>query len=447
MNKNDYFLSETWNNALTRIKESGQVQEEVFFYFNDSRLYSVNDKDAIVVVPGFINFSVLSQFKTLIETVLNEITGNYYEIKILQESEIEENNKSQILDDYFNKFFSREVDSSFTFDNFVTGRCNLQAQVAADTCAQRPGSMYNPLFIYGGSGVGKTHLLNAIGNKFKSLYPNKIVGFITATEFVDDVFKAKKENVYDELKDTFRKVDLLLVDDIQFLANKTKSHELFFTIFNDLVNNKKQICVTSDQSPDDIRGLEDRLITRFNQGLTVNMVSPEYDTAYNIVKMKTKSLDSQFDDEVISYIATNFSQDVRSLEGAITRLLFFSINFSNDKDHISLDTALEAFRDQVNIQDKNSLTTEKIMKTVCNYYGLNKAQITSNIRTKNIATARHIAIYLSRKLLDEPYDKIGEKFGGRDHSTIISSCRKVEDLIKRDQIYLKVINDIETKLK
>ena len=321
--------------------------------------------------------------------------------------------------------------------------------MAAFYVANNPGVIYNPLFIYGSSGIGKTHLLNAIGNKVKELYPDKVIGFLTASEFVNDVFKAKKENAYDELKDEFRKVDLLLVDDVQFLANKTKSHELFFTIFNELVNNRKQIVVTSDQSPDDIRGLEERLVTRFNQGLTVNIVAPEYETAVDIVKMKIKNnitISQQIDDDVISYIATNFSQDVRSLEGAINRLLFYSINWSDDKDHITLQTAVEAFKDQI-IENNNELNINKVKKTVCDYYHLTKQQLVGSIRTKNIATARHIAIYLCRKLLDAPYEKIGDEFGGRDHSTIINSCRKIEKLIKSDELYLKAIKDIEARLK
>ena len=239
------------------------------------------------------------------------------------------------------------------------------------------------------------------------------------------------------------------MDDVQFLANKTKSHELFFTIFNELVNNRKQIVVTSDQSPDDIKGLEERLVTRFNQGLTVNIVAPEYETAVDIVKMKIKNnitISQQIDDDVIAYIATNFSQDVRSLEGAINRLLFYSINWSEDKDHISMTTAIDAFKDQI-AENNSELSITKIKKVVCDYYHLNKQQLIGSVRTKNIANARHIAIYLCRKLLDAPYDKIGAEFGGRDHSTIINSCRKIEKMLKTDTLYMEAIRDLEIRLK
>lgn len=445
MGNNNFLLGKIWDDTLNKITDSNQVAVDSLEYFSGSKLIDLDGQKATIVVPGFIYSAIMNEYKVLIQDCLQQVTNGLFDIDIIIESQ----NKPKTTINSSNIFLTRTVDPNYTFENFVIGRSNLQAQVAAFYVANNPGVIYNPLFIYGSSGIGKTHLLNAIGNKVKELYPDKVIGFLTASEFVDDVFKAKKENAYDELKDEFRKVDLLLVDDVQFLANKTKSHELFFTIFNELVNNRKQIVVTSDQSPDDIRGLEERLVTRFNQGLTVNIVAPEYETAVDIVKMKIKNnitISQQIDDDVISYIATNFSQDVRSLEGAINRLLFYSINWSDDKDHITLQTAVEAFKDQI-IENNNELNINKVKKTVCDYYHLTKQQLVGSIRTKNIATARHIAIYLCRKLLDAPYEKIGDEFGGRDHSTIINSCRKIEKLIKSDELYLKAIKDIEARLK
>ena len=194
--------------------------------------------------------------------------------------------------------------------------------------------------------------------------------------------------------------------------------------------------------------IDARLTTRFESGLLADISAPEYETAINILKKKisnNSSISQQIDDDVINYIATNFSQDVRSLEGALTRLLFYSVNFSDDKDHISLKLATEAFKDQIT-EYKNELTIDKIRKTVCNYYNFSKTQICSKVRTKNIANARHIAIYLCRKLLDAPYETIGGEFGNRDHATIMNSCERVESLIKADPIYLKAIQEIESKL-
>lgn len=442
---NTYYLQDKWMNVLNLISKDENMPEESFIYFNDSKLNSLENGRAIISVPGFINYSILSHYKTLIEMYLEEEFNERITIQICEEKNLVKPVISEPVD---LKWF-QDVDSVYTFENFVPGRSNLQAHVAAKTCAENPGYVYNPLFIYGSSGIGKTHLLKAMGNEIKNLYPNKKIGYITANDFVDDVFKAKKENSYDEFKMAFRSLDVLLIDDIQFLANKTKSHELFFTIFNDLVNNKKQICVTSDQSPDEIKGLEERLITRFNQGLTVNIVAPEYETAVNIVKLKLRtnpSVSQQVDEDVISYIATNFSQNVRSLEGAITRLLFYSVSFSDNKERIDLKTAIEAFKDVIS-ENKDELSIVKVRKVVCDYYNLTKQQICSSTRTKNIANPRHIAIYLCRKLLDAPYESIGEEFGNRDHSTIMNSCKKVEELIKKDPNYLKAIQDIESRIK
>ncbi|MBR3005335.1 MAG: chromosomal replication initiator protein DnaA, partial [Erysipelotrichaceae bacterium] len=246
-----------------------------------------------------------------------------------------------------------------------------------------------------------------------------------------------------------------LIDDIQNIAGKDKTNELFFTIYNELINNKKQICVTSDRTPSEIRGLSDRIISRFNQGLNVNIEAPEYETSINILKMKianypgyNKSSIDDIDDDVFSYLATNFSQDVRSLEGAVNRLLFYSAMFPNleEGNRITLKLAVEAFKDQIK-DGKNELAISTVRKAVCDYYNLTKQQITSANRTKSISNARQIAMYLCRKLLDATYDDIGQEFGGRDHSTVMSSIASVEKKIKTDPLYLKAINEIESRIK
>ncbi|MBQ1477120.1 MAG: chromosomal replication initiator protein DnaA, partial [Erysipelotrichaceae bacterium] len=349
---------------------------------------------------------------------------------------------------YDNQFIYRSVDPSFTFINFVIGRSNAQAQIAAWTCANNLGIVYNPLFIYGNSGLGKTHLLNAIGNFVLSTKQGKKVGFISGLDFVEGVSNSIKEKKIDEFKKSFQDLDLLLVDDIQFIAGKEKTHEVFFSVFNSLVNNKKQVCVTADRTPSEIKGLEERIISRFNQGLSVNIEVPEYETSMRILEMKIKNNvygTKEIDEDVLSYIASNFSQDVRSLEGAVNRLLFYAINFSTD-DHITLKLAIEAFKDQIK-ENKNELSIITIRKAVCDYYNLTKQQIISKNRTKNIANARNIAMYLCRKLLDAPYKEIGNEFGKKDHTTVISSCRRVEQLIKTDPRYLKAINEIEARIK
>ena len=447
MQNSDIYLNEIWNNTLKKVDETKQVNEDVFeMYFNGSRLQSIDKDNAIVVVPFFINLTVMQQYRSLIEKCLEEVVGNHTPITILEAKDLPDIISPQ--PPITNQFITQTLDDNHTFSNFVVGRSNAQAHAAANTCAQNPGYIYNPLFIYGDSGIGKTHLLNAIGNEIKMNFPNKKIGFITGADFVDDVYFAAKTKQYDELKAAFKELDLLLFDDIQFIADKPKTHEIFFSIFNHLVNNKKQICVTSDRPPEEIKGLEDRLITRFNQGLTVNISAPEYETAVNILRMKINDyfeISQEIDDDVINYIATNCSQNVRLLEGALKRLSFYTTFTESDKDRITLKIATEAFKDQFQVP-KNTVTFSKIKKTVGEYYGLSISQIEGKNRTKNIVNARHIAIYLCRKLLDEPYENIGYEFGKRDHATVMNSCERVESLIKSDPLYLQVVGELEKKL-
>ena len=303
------------------------------------------------------------------------------------------------------------------------------------------------MFTYTGKYKGKdvTIMASGMGIPSMGIYSFELFNFYN----VENIIRIGTCGALDR---DIKILDLLLVDDVQFIANKPKTHELFFTIFNELVNNKKQICITSDRTPSEIKGLEDRIISRFNQGLNVNIEAPEYETSINILKMKiaNSSIPNQVsvDDEVLNYLATNFSQDVRSLEGAVNRLLFYSINFpiDDERDHISLKLAIEAFKDQIK-EGKNELAISTVRKAVCDYYNLTKQQITSANRTKNISNARQIAMYLCRKLLDSTYDDIGREFGGRDHSTVMSSCENVERKIKTDPLYLKAINEIESKIK
>lgn len=446
----DLFLNDVWKRTINLIVSSGKVSDEEMQYFN-SKLVSINESEAIISVRDFINYSIMNEKIDLITSCLEEIIEKDITVKICLEDELKNNIIGQNNVVIKNDFLTRDIDSNQTFENFVRGRSNIEAQAASLTCATNPGIAYNPLFIYGNSGLGKTHLLNAIGNKFKNIFPNKHIGFISGPEFVEAVYKASEEKRLDELKNSFRSLDLLLVDDVQFIAGKPKTHEIFFTIFNDLVNNRKQICITADRTPSEIKDLEDRLVSRFNQGLTENIEAPEFETSINILKMKVETnpgfvSTTIIDEEVFNYLATNFSQDVRSLEGALNRLLFYATIVNGANEHITLNLAVEAFKDQIKETNKE-LTISTIRRIVCDYYGFNKAQIQSAARTKNLGNARHIAMYLCRTLIDAPYQEIGREFGGRDHSTVMSACEKVENLIKTDPLYSKAINEIKAKIK
>ncbi len=448
MTNDDFYLKDLWERTLQAIKNTQLIPEEVFnLYAVNSRLYSVTNGNCKIVVANFITCTVMEKNRATITKCLESIMENpNITIEFIEEKDI----KEASVTTFHNEFFDRTLDPNMNFSNFVLGKSNSQAQVASLTCAKNLGLVYNPLFIYGNSGLGKTHLLNAIGNEVAYNMPTKKIGFVSGNDFIDALQKARKSGNTDEFKTSFYDLDLLLIDDIQFIAGKEWTQEVFFSIFTRLVNDRKQICITADRSPGDIKGLEERLLSRFNQGLNVNIESPEYETSIRILKMKIANngnFSDKVDDEVLSYIATNFSKDVRSLEGAINRLLFYFINFNTTGDeHITLKLASEAFKGEVVETNKNELNIAKIRKVVCDYYNITKQQICSANRTKNIAIPRHIAMYLCREMLDSSYKEIGNEFGKRDHSTVINACEKVESLCKSDSSYIQAIIEIKKRI-
>ena len=444
MSLSQVYLDDLWSKCLNHIKTNNLIESIVFNqYFEDTSLNSLNDSKANVIVKTKLHKVILTQNENLISEVLSTFLNKQIGCTILLENEIESPAKSVLISPE-----SSTLISSYTFDTFIEGTSNKESRSAAIACAYMPGKFYNPLFIYGNSGLGKTHLLNAIGNYVISNHPDKKVHYTTSSDFVSKVVSSIKNNSIEDFKRELLNVDVLLMDDVQFLAGKEKSHEIFFHIFNDLVNHKKQIVITSDRHPHEIKGLEDRLISRFSSGLSVGVDSPEFETAVAILKskMEHQSLEPDLiDDEVINFIARDFSSDIRKLEGALNRIMFYSINFGQNRQ-IDLKTALSAFKGQ-NYTDKNDLNANKIKRIVSDYYGLTRQQLVSKSRTKNISNARHISMYLCRKYLDLPFSKIGDEFGNRDHSTVMSSCEKIEKLLKTDFTLSSAILDIEKQLK
>lgn len=449
-----FYLDDVWTNVKRSIKDSNHFDEPIYkTYFEESRLASLNDTKAIILVPTYLQKIILLEEMPIISDTLNSILDkDDIACEIFLESEFKESapvvsNEKKI--EPKNRVIRNDgVNPKQTFDNFVVGPSNKESHSAALGCAYRPGQFYTPLFIYGNSGLGKTHLLSAIGNYIKKLNPDAKVLYTSSSDFVRKVASTIATGSIETFKEEMYQLDVLLIDDIQFLAGKEKSHEIFFHIFNELIYNKKQIVITSDRLPTEIKGLEDRLISRFSSGLSVGVDSPEFETSLAIleVKIKNEGLDmSLFDDEVLHYIAANFSKDVRMLEGALNRLLFYSIEFSRH-EHIDINIAMNAFKTGGEPIHSKDLDTRTIKRIVADYYGLTQAQLVSKSRTKAIANARHIAIYLCRKHLDLPYNKIGEDFGNRDHSTIINSCDKIEKNLKTDQLLAKAIYEIENKI-
>ncbi|MBE6109673.1 MAG: chromosomal replication initiator protein DnaA [Erysipelotrichaceae bacterium] len=450
----DQYLADLWKNLLDYITTNRILEPEIITnFYEPCSLYELTDEKVIILASNIVSKQILKSQSDIIGNSLIELLNLDHSliVEIYQKSELPAHSDLirpiPLYDE--SDFLSMPIQKDRTFDNFVVGDCNKESHAAALACAINPGKFFNPLFIYGNSGLGKTHLLMAIANHVLKTDPNKKVYYTESLKFVETVVNAIRDNKIDAFKQYMYNVDLLLVDDIQFLAGKEKSHEVFFTIYNELVNNGKQICIASDRQPKEIKGLEDRLISRFSSGLPVGIDSPEFETSLAILQMKIKQNGygiDEVDQEGLSYIASNFSGNVRDLEGAWNRVLFYAIQFQQDGGAIRFETVMNALKNQAVVSDKTGLSPKKIIKAVADYYGLTRQQITSKTRTKNIANARHISIYLCRQLLDISYIKIGDEFGGRDHSTIMSACAKVEKQIVEDQVFANAVNEIKAQI-
>ena len=461
MSSLETYYSEKWNKVIDEIQNSGKIDKVILdSFYRTSSLVSLTDSKAIIVGNSEVSKQIIMKEILMISEFFESIDGNSITCEVLTQAEYKKLNISapvqQIVSDYTAQNTQNyllnynNILSEYRFDNFVVGASNRECHAAALGCAYDPGNIYTPLFIYGNSGLGKTHLLNAIGNFVLNSDPHKKVYYTSGLDFVEKVVNSIQNKSIDQLKKELYDIDVLLMDDIQFLAGKEKSHEIFFSLFNELVNNRKQIVITSDRHPTEIKGLEERLISRFSSGLSVGLDSPEFETAVAILRLKIANQVSEdviIDDDVISYLASNFSKDVRSLEGCIKRLLFYAIQFSN-RDHIDMALAIETFKGQVETPaEGQEVTANTIKRIVADYYGLTKQQLISKSRTSNIANARQIAMYLCRLIIDLPFVKIGEDFGKRDHSTVMSACRKVEANMKKDTFYRQAVNELEKQIR
>ncbi|MDB4138657.1 chromosomal replication initiator protein DnaA [Methylophilaceae bacterium] len=320
------------------------------------------------------------------------------------------------------------LNKAFTFNNFVTGKANQLATAAAVQIAENPGLAYNPLFIYGGVGLGKTHLVHAIGNHLKELQPNAKIKYLHAERYVHDVVKAYENKAFDSFKKAYHSLDLLLIDDIQFIAKKNRTQEEFFYAFNSLIENKKQIIITCDSYPKEIAGVDERLRTRFSWGLTVAIDPPELEMRVAILLKKAEENKMALPDDVAFFIAKQIRSNVRELEGALNRILAMS-NFTGREIDISL--AKESLKDLIAVRGRQ-VTVENIQKTVAEYYKIKISDIHSKKRSRNYSRPRQVAMSLTRELTNLSFPEIGEAFGGRHHTTIIHACDEIEQLRLKD---------------
>ena len=320
------------------------------------------------------------------------------------------------------------LNPTFKFDNFVTGKANQLARAAAVQIAENPGNAYNPLFIYGGVGLGKTHLLQAIGNHLKVLRPEAKIKYLHAERYVSDVVKAYENKAFDEFKRMYHSLDMLLIDDIQFFAKKSRTQEEFFYAFNSLIESKKQIVITCDTYPKEIEGVEERLRTRFSWGLTVAIEPPELEMRVAILLKKAEEANIALNEEVAFFVAKQIRSSVRELEGALNRIVAMS-KFTGHQ--IDLHLAKEALKDLIAVRGRQ-ITIENIQKTVADYFKIKVAEMYSKKRARNVARPRQIAMALARELTNHSFPEIGEAFGSRHHTTVMHACDEIEQLRQND---------------
>lgn len=316
------------------------------------------------------------------------------------------------------------LNPDFTFDTLVTGRANDLARAAAMQVAQNPGTSYNPLFVYGGVGLGKTHLVHAIGNAVFRHNPRAVIRYVHVEDYYADVVRAYQQKSFDAFKRYYRSLDMLIIDDIQFFNNKNRTQEEFFHAFNALTEARKQIVITCDTYPKDIQGLEDRLISRFDWGLTVQIEPPELEMRVAILKKKAEALRVAVDDDVAFLIAKNLRSNVRELEGALNKVVAYARFHGRG---ISLEVAKDALKDLLHAHNRQ-LSIEHIQKTVADYYKIKVADMHSKKRTRVIARPRQVAMWLAKELTPMSLPAIGEAFGGRDHTTVLHACRTIAEL-------------------
>ncbi|MDD4103408.1 MAG: chromosomal replication initiator protein DnaA [Bacilli bacterium] len=446
-------ITQLWDRSLKRIEERLGEKQLFDSFFAGSYINEIRGDTIVVVVNSSLAAALIKQkYYDLVEDVVSEITESNFKLEFILEIDVQKGVDKQPVVKKQQYFQEASLNPKLTFDNFVVGSFNREASQAALFVASNPGkTLAQPLFIYSNSGLGKTHLLHAIGNYIKNARPNFKILYISTSDFVEEYVRyVKGEKEAESLKDFFASVDVLLLDDVQMLANKVKTQEMFFAIYNKLIDSSKQVVITSDKQPNELNGLEDRLVTRFCKGLVMRINEPDQNTCVEILRKKIEAngLDlERFDDAVLYFFADKFSKNVRELEGALNRLIFYVVSLKQT-DKITMDVAMDAVQSLTGGKSLSStLSEQKIINVVSDYYNLTPSQLTGRIRTGQIALARHIAMYLIRTTLDIPLKKIGDMFGGKDHTTVMSAVQKVDKELKTDSELKAAIDELQKRIK
>lgn len=455
MNSN---LSEIWQLTLEELsKELNKPSFET--WFNLTKPVSINNRCLVIEVPNdFTKEWFETRYKNQIIKALNEITSEDYQVNFIITSEFQDDRESDLpfgQPDHHTDFSSHQKEdehlknkyiSSFnpryTFDTFVVGACNRLSHAASLAVAESPARAYNPLFIYGGVGLGKTHLLHAIGQYSLINHDFSRVFYFSSEKFTNEFINAIRDNKTLDFRNKYRNMDILLIDDIQFLAGKEQTQEEFFHTFNALHDNNKQIIISSDRPPKEIPTLEDRLRSRFEWGLITDLQTPDLETRTAILKKKALSDGIDIPDEVIHYIASKVITNIRELEGALIRIVAYA---SLSESPVTLELTESALQDIIFTRQKN-ITIKTVINVTADNFNMNPEDLLSKKRTQDIAMARQVAMYLCRMLSDLSLPKIGEEFGGRDHTTVLHAFKKIDTLISKNSEFKNRIELIKNNI-
>ncbi len=438
-------LHEIWDETLKLIKtELTEVSYNT--WLKSLEPVSINNKKIILGVPNDFNKGILeTRYTTLITNAIKQITSQDFKIEFVIPGSDDFNNLTKNNDNKEVNFFEApNLNPKYVFDTFVIGNSNRFAHAASLAVAETPAKAYNPLFIYGGVGLGKTHLMHAIGHYTLGQNPNTKVVYVSSEKFTNELINSIKDDKNVEFRNKYRTVDVLLIDDIQFIAGKERTQEEFFHTFNALYEANKQLIISSDRPPKEIPTLEDRLRSRFEWGLITDIQPPDFETRIAILRKKAELENINIDNEVLHYIAKKIKSNIRELEGALIRISAYS---SLTNKEVSIDLANEALKDIISSSKPKQITVSYIKDVVSQNYNVKVEDLNSKRRTRSITYPRQIAMYISRELTDLSLPKIGEEFGGRDHTTVIHAYDKISKDMKSDSDFSnrieKIIKEIQ----
>lgn len=446
-----------WKNCLTIIKDN-VPQMTYNTWFLPIRPVELEGATLKIQLPSqFFWEWIEGHFNLLINKTINEVLGSEGKLTYMISDEVEPdisdlqiptngNGKPEPVEEkkVVKQEFPSYLNSRYTFDNFIKGEGNQLARAAAGAISDNPGgTSFNPFFIYGGVGLGKTHLIQAIGNSIAEKYPEKKVIYLSSDIFTVEFVEAIQSNKVNEFSNFYRSMDVLIIDDIQFLIGKEKTQDLFFHIFNSLHQLHKQIILSSDKPPKDLKGLDERLISRFQWGLTADIQPPELETRIAILKKKCFDYGIEVSNDILEYIANNITSNIRELEGCLIKLL---ANLSLNSREITIDLAKKTVREFATDRKVN-ITIDDITKTVCLQLNVAENKVRDKTRKKEIVLARQLSMYLSKEFTNSSLKTIGLHFGGRDHSTVIHACNSIEESRKSDDKMSELIDNLKSKLE